>query len=915
MKKLLPKNIALSAKVLGTGLLLLILGSSNALFAQDTEAPQVVCQDIAIDLDANGQASIQAADIDGGTTDNSGDFTLSASQTQFDCANLGANTITLTATDAAGNTSSCTAQVTVTTTDLNMLAEEGFELLIKSNVVFENDFENPQHTNFKNCAPDFAQNLVRDLYGDIFDQQWTVETMQINGPEGQYSDPQGVGGDYCLGMLGRIQDDKIAFTFDRKDLDFVNLRMDVSAIDVPRCGGPFGVDVPRFNFKLYDTPSGQWDFNNPGTLLDEDEAEGTEPGATPYTFNWEEIAVDFDASQASNGFVTMVIDQIYQSGYAALDNFIISSSTDTNKFVNQVLVTEGLEAWVRGSFDPGIAKNATISTSLGTATIDNEAGTWYWSYPTTDGPDESQDVSITISNACESQSFDFELIVLNAAPEITGNKSEVSGEPCAFLSNNGTFDDPGADIIALSASIGEVTQFGDSSGYWNWINAGLQEPGTYPVVITATDEDGASSTYTFDWVVEDFTIQPNCTDLTVNLDDNGNASITSEDLWEPSGEENCKISSIALSQQDFTCDDAGSNAVTLTVTDYLGRQTQCSATVTVNSPSLAVSAALSDYNGFEVSCPDANDGHIMIAVEESGCGGLSYAWNTGATSPMISNLSPGTYTLTVSDASGNSIQESYTLAAPTAVEATILGEATVYLGYEPLECTDLSVDINGGTAPYTIDWSTNESTASINVCPKNTTTYSVVVTDANGCMGYADLTVCVVDARVPSNGNGKQKVYVCHNGKKTLTIAEEGAINGHLEHGCRLGRCSDEPCVNPAQASPNGDLITKDFADASVDTEDKDHGSALSTSDVLAEVQAIRVFPNPAGAHLTIQGEGTPAASISLMDASGKQISVNTEAQPNKKTVVVNTQDLAPGVYHLLVSSSQGVYRKQFTKL
>ena len=50
--------------------------------------------------------------IDGGSTDNCG-VTLTLSQTAFTCANIGGNSVTLTGTDASGNTSTCTATVTV----------------------------------------------------------------------------------------------------------------------------------------------------------------------------------------------------------------------------------------------------------------------------------------------------------------------------------------------------------------------------------------------------------------------------------------------------------------------------------------------------------------------------------------------------------------------------------------------------------------------------------------------------------------------------------------------------------------------------------------------------------------------------------------------------------------------------------
>jgi len=61
----------------------------------------------------NGSASITAADINNGSTDECGPVTLSASKISFDCSNIGSNTVRLTVTDATGNTATCSATVTV----------------------------------------------------------------------------------------------------------------------------------------------------------------------------------------------------------------------------------------------------------------------------------------------------------------------------------------------------------------------------------------------------------------------------------------------------------------------------------------------------------------------------------------------------------------------------------------------------------------------------------------------------------------------------------------------------------------------------------------------------------------------------------------------------------------------------------
>ncbi len=80
---------------------------------EDNVAPTAVCQNITVFLDATGNVSIAAADVDGGSTDACGIATTSIDITDFTCADLGPNNVTLTVTDVNGNTSTCIAAVTV----------------------------------------------------------------------------------------------------------------------------------------------------------------------------------------------------------------------------------------------------------------------------------------------------------------------------------------------------------------------------------------------------------------------------------------------------------------------------------------------------------------------------------------------------------------------------------------------------------------------------------------------------------------------------------------------------------------------------------------------------------------------------------------------------------------------------------
>lgn len=88
--------------------------TSSATFTiQDTTPPTAVCQDVTVEFDAYGNVSTTADDVDNGSSDACGGVTLSLSQVDFNCTDLGANTVTLTVTDDCGNSSTCTATVTV----------------------------------------------------------------------------------------------------------------------------------------------------------------------------------------------------------------------------------------------------------------------------------------------------------------------------------------------------------------------------------------------------------------------------------------------------------------------------------------------------------------------------------------------------------------------------------------------------------------------------------------------------------------------------------------------------------------------------------------------------------------------------------------------------------------------------------
>ena len=86
----------------------------------DVVSPIPICKDITVYLDNTGNVSVDGQEIDDGSIDNCGiaSYTLTGGvpSVSYNCANVGANSLTLIVTDSAGNTATCGAVVTVADT-------------------------------------------------------------------------------------------------------------------------------------------------------------------------------------------------------------------------------------------------------------------------------------------------------------------------------------------------------------------------------------------------------------------------------------------------------------------------------------------------------------------------------------------------------------------------------------------------------------------------------------------------------------------------------------------------------------------------------------------------------------------------------------------------------------------------------
>ena len=129
-------------------------------------------------------------------------------------------------------------------------------------------------------------------------------------------------------------------------------------------------------------------------------------------------------------------------------------------------------------------------------------------------------------------------------------------------------------------------------------------------------------------------------------------------------------------------------------------------------------------------------GGSLTATAADGTTPYAYDWSTGENTAVITVSVSGTYDLTVTDSQGCTTTDSITvnIVDPCSSLSNIITETPP---------GTLNANPTGGTLPYAYSWSTGQTDQTITVTTSGT--YSVTVTDSQGCMVSNDITVNLVD--------------------------------------------------------------------------------------------------------------------------------------------------------------------------
>jgi gliding motility-associated-like protein len=279
--------------------------------------------------------------------------------------------------------------------------------------------------------------------------------------------------------------------------------------------------------------------------------------------------------------------------------------------------------------------------------------------------------------------------------------------------------------------------------------------GVYGVLITDTN-----NCLYFDFAVlfTNARLEANVATVT-NADCNGNnTGAITLDVVGGGGIYSYAWSNAAATGQNPTNLPAGPYSVTVTDQDGCADST---ATV-ITQPSALVANITSTV---DASCNGNSNGSISVDVT-GGTQPYVYLWSNGSTLEDLVNLPAGSYQLNVTDAQNCQVQSLNTPISEPALLVTVLNGANP--GCPGATNGSINLLVNGGTPPYTYNWSNGALTP--NLTNVGSGTFTVVVTDNNGCTKSDTITLANSSALVANDSIHNLNCFGEANGSITLNV-------------------------------------------------------------------------------------------------------------------------------------------------
>ncbi|HRI58178.1 MAG TPA: T9SS type A sorting domain-containing protein [Saprospiraceae bacterium] len=405
----------------------------------------------------------------------------------------------------------------------------------------------------------------------------------------------------------------------------------------------------------------------------------------------------------------------------------------------------------------------------GTATANPTGGTSGYSYSWSNGGSTqtitglapgSYSVTVTDANGCT----DVKTVTVNSFNCALSAAISGTNATC-FGANNGTAE------VALTGAADPVV-YAWSNGANTQTVANLT-PGQYTVSVTDGNNCPASLNIN---ITEPLQLAANATATNESFAGANDGTASANPTGGTSGY--TYLWSNSATTQAIT--NLAPGSYTVTVTDANGC-TDVKTTV-VNSFNCVIDVATTILN---VTCAGANNGSVTLALN-GGTAPFTYSWSNGGNSATISNLPGGEYTASVTDANGCQIISTATVTEPAPYSPWTVETVSPVCANDATGSA--TVSISGGTTPYNFEWSNgqNSNTAS------NLTagTYTVTVTDQNGCQKNTSVSLVALDIVPPTVSVQNASIPIGASGIAEVTLS---VLAAQLADNCGVASSNISP--------------------------------------------------------------------------------------------------------------------------
>lgn len=284
-------------------------------------------------------------------------------------------------------------------------------------------------------------------------------------------------------------------------------------------------------------------------------------------------------------------------------------------------------------------------------------------------------------------------------------------------------------VQRMSAPTGVVTDVacqGDSTGE---IVIDVTNIGALATVVETQTLLGPSMSYTVNNF--SYTTPPAMTGVELVIDAVGDNDFSSE-FWNIIDENGVQIGTYGM--HGLQCQVAPEMIISISDADYASYMADGVATFNA-IPSAAVNFALCGGDFFEMTL--------------RGNGTPTLTWSNGDSTTHITGLAAGSYTVTVTDLLGCTQSSTFMVNQAANPSPSITNSITSDVTCFGLNDGGASVTATGGTGMLNYAWSSGDSLSNAaNLAPG---TYSVIVSDVNGCSDSTSLTITQPDTLVAGN--------------------------------------------------------------------------------------------------------------------------------------------------------------------